>query len=136
MIRSAALLARRVAGLPDRLARGFAVLALLVLAAAGATASVPAQAVTVAGPACAVESPRMAVLSGAQDAAQEAERSAFDRTDLRPADSEILTELGLPRAPVEAPRPRHTLSAAFAYRSDTVPAAVPHGSPHRPPRSA
>ena len=43
------------------------------------------------------------------------------RTDLCAADSEILTELGLPRPPVEAPRPRHTASASFGYAADIVP---------------
>jgi hypothetical protein len=137
VIRSAALLARRVAALPDRLARGLAVLALLVLAAA-AMASVPARAQSARpeGPACAITSPRLSVLSGTPDAQPEAKRSVFGRTDLCAADSEILTELGLPRPPVEAPRPRHTLSASFEYRSDILPASAPDGSPHRPPRLA
>ncbi|WP_457107627.1 hypothetical protein [Methylobacterium sp. P5_C11] len=135
MIRSVALLARRVAGLPARFARGLAVLALLVLAATALfAASAPAQAERAAGPACAVASPRMAVLSGAPDTQPEAERSAFGRTDLCAADSEILTELGLPRPPVEAPRPRHTATASFGYAADIVPPSAPDGAPHRPPR--
>jgi hypothetical protein len=137
VIRSVALLARRVAGSPDRLARGLAVLALLVLAtAAMVTAPAPAEAAPAEGPACAVASPRMAVLSGTPDAQPEAERSAFGRTDLCAADCELLTELGLPRPPVEAPRPRHTASASFDYRSDRVPASAPDGALHRPPRLA
>ncbi|GEM96804.1 hypothetical protein MRA01_13440 [Methylobacterium radiotolerans] len=137
VIRSAALLARRVADLPDRLARGLAALALLVLATA-TLAAVPARAETARaeGPACAVASPRLTVLSGAPDAQPEAKRSVFGRTDLCAADSEIPTELGLPRPPVDAPRPRHTVSASFDYRSDSVPASAPDGSPHRPPRRA
>ncbi|WP_331308441.1 hypothetical protein [Methylobacterium oryzae] len=86
------------------------------------------------GPACAVASPRLSILSGTPDAQPEAERSVFGRTDLCAADSEILTELGLPRPPVEAPRPRHAVSASFDYRSESVPASAPDGSPHRPPR--
>ncbi|MEL6061959.1 MULTISPECIES: hypothetical protein [unclassified Methylobacterium] len=137
VIRSVALLARRVAGSPDRLARGLAVLALLVLAtAAMVTLPAPAEAARAEGPACAVAGARMAVLSGAPDAQPEAERSTFGRTDLCAADSEILTELGLPRPPVEAPQPRHTISASFGYRSETAPPSAPDGSPHRPPRSA
>ena len=137
VIRSAALLARRVAGLPDRLARGLAALALLVLAAAAlAAAPARAEAPRPEGPACAVAGPRLSVLSGAPDAQPEAKRSVFGRTDLCAADCEILTELGLPRPPVEAPRPRHTVSASFEYRSDSVPASAPDGSPHRPPRLA
>ncbi|MEE7504607.1 hypothetical protein, partial [Methylobacterium mesophilicum] len=89
-----------------------------------------------AGPACAVASPRLTILSGTPDAQPEAQRSVFGRTDLCAADSEILTELGLPRPPVDAPRPRHTVSASFDYRSDSVPAPAPDGSPHRPPRRA
>ena len=139
VIRSVAPLARRVADLPGRLAHGLAVLALLVLAAAAmVTAPAPAEAGRAMGrtlgPACAVASPRLAVLSGAPHAQPEAARSAFGRTDLCAADSEILTELGLPRPPVEALRPRHIFSATFDHRSDTVPASVPDGSLHRPPR--
>jgi len=137
VIRSAALLARRIAGPPDRLARGLAVLALLVLATvACVTAPARAEIVRAEGPACTVTGARMAVLSGAPETQPEAEHSAFGRTDLCAADSEILTELSLPHPPVEAPRPRHTISASFDYRSDSVPAAAPGGSPHRPPRSA
>ena len=135
VIRSVALQARRVAGLPARFARGLAVLALLVLAATALFAA-PAQAERAAVPACAVASPRMAVLSGAPDTQPEAERSAFSRTDLCAADSEILTELGLPRPPVEAPRPRHTATASFGYAADIVPPSAPDGAPHRPPRLA
>lgn len=137
MIRSVALLARRIAGLPDRLARGFAALALLVLATAAMVApSAPVEAAHAEGPACAVAGTRMAVLSGAPDTLPETERSSFGRTDLCAADSEILTELALPRPPIEAPRPRHTASASFDYRSDAVPASAPDGSLHRPPRLA
>ncbi|MGT2486382.1 hypothetical protein ACU4GA_11415 [Methylobacterium oryzae CBMB20] len=135
MIRSAASPARRVAGLPDRLARGLAVLALLVLATAALVAApARAESARAEGPACAVASPRLSILSGTPDAQPEAERSVFGRTDLCAADSEILTELGLPRPPVEAPRPRHAVSASFDYRSESVPASAPDGSPHRPPR--
>ena len=70
------------------------------------------------------------------DAQPEAKRSVFGRTDLCAADCEILTELGLPRPAVETPRPRHTVSASFDYRSDSVPASAPDGSPLRPPRLA
>lgn len=137
VIRSVALLARRVAGLPDRLARGLAVLALLVLATAAVLAMpAPAEAARVEGPACTVAGARMAVLSGTPDAQSETERSDFGRTDLCAADSEILTELGLPRPPVDAPRPRHTLSASFDYSSDVMPASAPDGLLHRPPRLA
>jgi hypothetical protein len=137
VIRSVALLARLVVALPDRLARGLAVLALLVLAtAAVVTAPVPAAAAPTMGPSCALASPRLAMLSGAPDAQPEAERSAFGRTDLCAADCEILTELGLPRPPVEAPRPGHTVFASFDHRSDAVPASAPDGALHRPPRLA
>lgn len=137
VIRSVALLARRVAGSPDRLARGLAVLALLVLAAAAVIAMpAPAEAARMEGPACTVAGARMTVLSGTPDAQSETERSDLGRTDLCAADSEILTELGLPRPPVEAPRPRHTLSASFDYGSDAMPAAAPAGTLHRPPRLA
>lgn len=135
VIRSAALLVRRVAGLPDRLARGLAVLALLVLATVAVIAMpAPAEAARAEGPACTVTGARMAVLSGTPDAQSETGRSDLGRTDLCAADSEIPTELGLPRSPVEAPQPRHTLSASFGYRSETVPPSAPDGSPHRPPR--
>lgn len=135
VIRSVALLARRVAGSPDRLARGLAVLALLVLATAAVIAMpATAEAARVEGPACAVAGARMAVLSGAPDAQPETGRSGLGRTDLCAADSEILTELGLPRPPVEAPRPGHTVSASFDYRSDAVPSSAPAGALHRPPR--
>ncbi|SDA28588.1 hypothetical protein SAMN02799622_04338 [Methylobacterium sp. UNC378MF] len=137
MIRSAASLARRVAGLPDRLARGLVVLALFVLGTAALVAApTRAEAVRAEGPACAVASPRLSVLSGTPDAQPEAKRSVFGRTDLCAADCEILTELGLPRPAVETPRPRHTVSASFDYRSDSVPASAPDGSPLRPPRLA
>lgn len=137
VIRSVAFLARFVAVSRDRLARGLAVLALLVLATAAiVTAPAPAQAAVADGPACAMVSPRLAMLSGTPDSQPEAERSAFGGTDLRAADIEILTELGLPRPPVEAPQPRHAVRAAFAYRSDTRPPSEPDGSPHRPPRTA
>lgn len=137
VIRSVALLARSVAASPDRLARGLAVLALLVLAAAAmVTAPAPAEAAPRVGPACAVASPRVAVLSGTADTRPEAERSTFGRTDLCAADIEILTELGLPRPPVETPRPCHTVFASFDHRSDTVPTSAPDGSPDRPPRLA
>ncbi|MGU3664040.1 hypothetical protein ACLBX9_07640 [Methylobacterium sp. A49B] len=137
VIRSAALLVRRVAGPPDRLVRGLAVLALLVLAtAAMVTAPARAESARAEGPACAIAGPRLAMLSGAPDAQPEAERSAFGRTDLCAADCEILTELGLPRPPVDAPRPRHTAAASFDHRSDTVPASAPDGTLHRPPRLA
>ena len=127
VIRSVALLAR--------LARGLAVLALLVLAAAaGITAPARAEVVRAEGPACAVTSARMAILSGMPETQPEAEHSAFGRTDLCAADSEILTELGLPRPPVAAPRLRHIFSASFDHRSETVPASAPDGSLHRPPR--
>ncbi|MCJ2085353.1 hypothetical protein MKK88_05000 [Methylobacterium sp. E-005] len=135
VIQSAALLARRVAGAPERLVRGLAVLALLVLATVAVIAMpAPTEAARVEGPACAVAGARMAILSGTPDAQPEAERSGLGRTDLCAADSEIFTELGLPRPPVEAPRPGHTVSASFDYRSDAVPASVPDGSLHRPPR--
>ncbi|SEG54720.1 hypothetical protein SAMN02799625_04354 [Methylobacterium sp. UNC300MFChir4.1] len=142
VIRSAALLTRRAAGLPDRLARGLAALALLVLATAALVAApARAEAARPEGPACAIASPRLTILSGTPDAQpeakrSEAKRSVFGRTDLCAADSEILTELGLPRPPVDAPRPRHTVNASFDYRSDSVPASAPDGSPHRPPRRA
>ncbi|WP_342107976.1 hypothetical protein [Methylobacterium sp. SI9] len=137
VIRSVALLARRVAGLPDRLARGLAVLALLVLATVAVIVMpAPAEAARVEGPACTVVGARMTVLSGAPLAQPETERSDLGRTDLCAADSEILTELGLPRPPVEAPQPRHTLSASFDYGSDAMPAAAPDGTLHRPPRLA
>jgi hypothetical protein len=136
VIRSVASLARRFAGSPDRLARGLAVLALLALATAAVlTVPAPAQAARAEGPACALASPRLTVLSGAPDSQPEAERPAFGRTALNAADLEILPELGLPRPPVEAPQPCHTVSASFAYRSDTVPSCAPDGSPDRPPRS-
>jgi hypothetical protein len=99
-------------------------------------AHAPAEVAHVEGPACAVTSARMAILSGAPETQPEAEHSAFGRTDLCAADSEILTELGLPRPPVETPRLRHTISASFDYRSDSVPASAPDGSPLRPPRAA
>ena len=99
-----------------------------------ASVAAPAEAARAGGPACAVASPRLAILSGAPDAQPEAARPAFGRTDLCAADSEILTELGLPRPPVEALRPRHIFSASFDHRSDTVPASAPDGSLHRPPR--
>ncbi|MCJ2069754.1 hypothetical protein MKK75_13300 [Methylobacterium sp. J-030] len=137
VIRSVALLARRVAVSPDRLARGLAVLTLLVLAMAAVFAMpAPAGAAPAEGAACAVAGARMAVLSGTSDAQPETERSGLGRTDLCPADSEILTELGLPRPPIEAPRPRHTASASFVYRSDAAPTSAPDGSLHRPPRLA
>ena len=136
VIRSAAFLPRRVAGLPDRLARGLAVLALLVLAAVAAvTAPAPARATVVGGPSCAVASPRLAMLSGAQAPAPQASRSVFERTDLCAADCEIPGEVSLPRGPVAAPRARHTVSASFGYTSDAVPPFEPTGSPLRPPRS-
>jgi Tfp pilus assembly protein FimV len=135
VIRSAALLARRVAGLPDRLARGLAVLALLVLATA-AVMAMPAEVARAEGPACTVAGVPMAILSGTPDAQPETERSGLGRTDLCAADTEILTELGLPRPPVEAPRPRHTVSASFDHRSDAEPASAPDGALHRPPRLA
>ncbi|MGH1570725.1 hypothetical protein ACRAWG_08735 [Methylobacterium sp. P31] len=137
VIRSVAFLARRVAGSPDRLARGLAVLALLVLATAAMTAaSAPSPVTVAAGPACPVASLRVAMMSGAQDAASEAERSAFGRTDLCAADIEILADLGLPRAPVEAPQPHRVAFASFGYTSDTEPPSEPDGSLHRPPRLA
>lgn|GEM_PF-1493702 len=137
VIRSVALLARRVAGSPDRLARGLAVLALLVLAAAACvTAPASAEAARAEGPACAIAGARMAILSGAPETPPEAQHAGLGRTDLCAADGEILTELGLPHPPVEAPRPRHTISASFDYRSDSVPAFAPDGAPHRPPRAA
>ena len=137
VIRSVAILARRVAGLPDCLARGLAVLALLVLAATAlVTAPAPVRAAVVDGPACSIASSSVAFLSGLRDPAPEAGRSVFDRTDLCAADIEILTELGLPRPPVDAPRLRHTVSATFRHTSESLPLSVPDGSPHRPPRLA
>ncbi|MBP1181686.1 hypothetical protein [Methylobacterium sp. PvR107] len=137
MIRSVAHLAHCVVALPDRLARGLAALVLLVLATAAMVAApAPAEAKPTMGPACALASPRLAMLSGAPDAQPEAERPAFGRTDLCAADCEIPPELGLPRPPVEAPRPRQTVSASFDHRSDAVPASVPDGALHRPPRLA
>ncbi|MCJ2063740.1 hypothetical protein MKK63_13615 [Methylobacterium sp. J-088] len=136
VIRSVALLARRVAGSPDRLARGLALVALLVLAAAASVAAPAEAAAHAEGPACAVTGARMAVLSGTPDAQPEAEHLGLSRTDLCAADCEIITELGLPRPPVEALWPRHTVSASFDYRSDAVPASAPDGSLHRPPRLA
>jgi hypothetical protein len=136
VIGTVAIPARRAVGLPSRLVRGLVVLALLVLAA-GATLAVPASArVAVAdGPACPVASLRVAMLSDAQTSAPEAGRSVFDRTDLCAPDIEILTELGLPRAPIEAPRLRHTITASFGFTSDARAPSVPDGSLHRPPRS-
>ena len=137
VIRSVAFLARRAVCSPQRLARGLAVLALLVLAAAAlVTAPAPARAGAAEGPSCSVAGPRVAVLSGAPDAAPVAARTLLDQTDLCVADSEILTELGLPDPPAAAPRPRHTASASFGYTSDSRPRSAPDGSPHRPPRLA
>lgn len=137
VIRTLVILRCLAADLPDRLARGAAVLVLLVLAAAAMGAAPASARIAVAdGPACAVAAPRVAILSGAPDAAPEAKRPVFGRMDLCPADLEILTELGLPRPPIEAPRPRHTFSASFGYTADPVPPSAPDGSPHRPPRIA
>ncbi|MCJ2059622.1 hypothetical protein MKL09_24160 [Methylobacterium sp. J-048] len=142
VIRSAALLARRVAGSPDRLVRSFAVLAVLVVAAAALMAAPrPAQAAPGRGPACSVMSQAVAVLSDARGldarkAAPEARRSLFDGTDLCPPDIEIVSELGLPRRPVEAPRPRHVSAASYGYAPALAPASGPDESLHRPPRAA
>jgi hypothetical protein len=142
VIRSVALLARRVAGSPDRLVRSFAVLALFVVAAAALTAAPrPARAAPVVGPACWVVSQKVAILSDARKVetrktASEARRSLFDGTDLCPADLEIGSELGLPRRPVEAPRPRHVSAASYGYTPAVAPASGPDDALHRPPRAA
>ena len=142
VIRSVALLARRVAGSPDRLVRSLAVLAVLVVAAAALTAAPrPARAAPVAGPACWVVSLNVAVLSDARKvetrkSAPEARRALFDGTDLCPADLEVGGELGLPRRPVEAPRPRHASAASYGYAPIVAPAFGPDEALHRPPRAA
>lgn len=147
VIRSVALLARRVAGPPDRLVRSLAVLAMLVVAAAALMAAPrPARAAPVAGPACWVTSQAVAVLSDARGvetrkietrkAGSEARRALFDGTDLCPADLEVVGELGLPRRPVEAPRPRHVSAASYGYAPAVAPASGPDEALHRPPRAA
>ncbi|MCJ2124485.1 hypothetical protein [Methylobacterium sp. J-077] len=142
VIRSAALLARRVAGPPDRLVRSLAVLAMLVVAAAALMAAPrPARAAPAAGPACSVTSQAVAVLSDARqldarNTAPEARRSLFDGTDLCPADLEIVGDLGLPRPPVEAQRPRHAAAATYGYQTAAAPASGPDEALHRPPRAA
>ncbi|MDP4003962.1 hypothetical protein [Methylobacterium sp. NEAU K] len=128
---------RRVAGTPDRLARGLAVLAVLVVAAAALAALPrPAPAAALDGPGCPVAGLAVAFLSDAQASAPEAGRSSFDRTDICAADIEILTDLGLPRAPVEGPQPRHAAAASYGYASVVAPTSEPGGSLHRPPRAA
>lgn len=141
VIRSVALLARRVAGPPDRLVRSLAVLAMLVVAVAALMAAPrPARAAPVAGPACWVTSQTVAVLSDARRVetrkASEARRALFDGTDLCPADLEVVGELGLPRRPVEAPRPRHASAASYGYAPAVAPASGPDEALHRPPRAA
>jgi len=142
VIRSAAFLARRLAGSPDRLVRSLALLAVLVVAAAALMAAPrPARAAPVAGPACWVVSQTVAVLSDARrvetrKTVPEARRALFDGTDLCPADLEIVSELGLPRRQVEAVQPRHASAASYGYPRAVVPASGPDESLHRPPRAA
>ncbi|MCJ2095292.1 hypothetical protein MKK67_22705 [Methylobacterium sp. J-072] len=117
-------------------------LAMLVVAAAALMAEPrPAQAALATGPACSVMSQTVAVLSDARKrdvrkTAPEARRSLFDGTDLCPADIEIVSELGLPRRPVEAPRPRHAAAATYGYQTAAAPASGPDEALHRPPRAA
>lgn len=117
-------------------------LAVLVVAAAALMAAPrPARAAPAAGPACSVVSQAVAVLSDARKldarkAAPEARRSLFDGTDLCPADIEIVSELGLPRRPVEAERPRHAAAATYFYQTVAAPASGPDEALHRPPRAA
>ena len=115
-------------------------LAVLVVAAIALMAA-PRPARAAPGPACWVASQTVAVLSDARkvearQTAPEARRSLFDGTDLCPADSEIVSELGLPRRPVEAPRPRHASAATYGYQTAAAPASGPDEALHRPPRAA
>ena len=133
MIRSVASLARRVAGSQDRLARRFAVLA--VLAAAAMLASPMPTRALAPKPPCPIASPTVVAMSGAKAPAPKARRPVLDRIGAYTADIEAPTDLGLPGAPADA-APPHASAASYAHAPDATPASAPHGSPHRPPRAA